>query len=351
MRKRGTNPSEKQHKNLRSQLLVTALDTRLAIVLIHFVVAVLVWSPSVVGLGQNDLLDNGVLIELLHRFPRRQGSLEVGNELGVDVVRELDGNLDVEVSRFVVTDGRHALAVDDLEITILDDLAWYKGNDQNTLVEVLDCKLATTKRRQQVNLDFRDEVVVLSLEAFVRLLFDDNDHVSRLRPWHLIALSAEGHGLAVLHALVDVNFQDLLLGHDLLALTLRTPVLHVDDFASPRTLVTRRLHLLDHGTHLAESNLDTTSMAGITRLDSTVLASLALALAANNVARKSELGGLALVEILEGDMDTMDEILGSAGSLLPASTSAAEEPSSSSTEELTEQILGIHATTTESTLL
>lgn len=224
-----------------------------------------------------------------------------------------------------------------IRLTILDDLAWYEGDDQNPVVEVLDRELSTTKGGQEVDLDRCDEVGALSLEPLVRLLLDDNNDIAWFRAWSLIALAIEGDRLAVLHALVDMHLQNLLFGHHLLALARLTPVLGVDDFTRPRALVARALHLLDHGTHLAQRNLDTPTVTSMARPDGALLSTLALALAANDVASERELGGLALVEVFEGYMDAMDEILCSARSTW--SSSAAAKESSTTTKELAEQIL------------
>lgn len=112
----------------------------------------------------------------------------------------------------------------------------------------------------------------------------------------------------------------------------------VDDLSRAGALVTRRLELLDHRAHLAECNLDTTAMADITRPDGALLATFATALGADNVASESELGGLAFIEILEGDVDAVDEIFALSLTSLPRTTSAVTEEASTA-EELAEEIL------------
>jgi hypothetical protein len=120
-----------------------------------------------------------------------------------------------------------------IRLTILDDLTRNEGDNENPVIEVLDSKLTATESSQEVNLYRGNKVVVLSLESIVRLLLNDDNDVAWLCAWRLIALAVEGDGLAALHPLVDMYLQDLLLGDDLLALAVGTPIFGVDDLPSP----------------------------------------------------------------------------------------------------------------------
>lgn len=103
-------------------LLVTALDTRLVVIFVHAVV-VEIWSPPGLGLCEDNLFDDGVLGNLVHGLPGREGLFEVVDESGIDVLWELDGEFDVEVSRFVMTQRGHTLTMNDLEIAYSDTIS------------------------------------------------------------------------------------------------------------------------------------------------------------------------------------------------------------------------------------
>jgi len=142
----------------------------------------------------------------------------------------------------------------------------------------------------------------------------------------------------MLHALVDVYFEEFLVRDSLLSLTHRTPIARVDDLSATATFITRMLHLLEHRPELTQGNPDTATITRCALTDSTLLASLSGALDANDVAVQSEFGELAPVEVFEGDVNTMNEVLRPARALRSSSSSAAaEEPSTTtSTEELAE---------------
>jgi hypothetical protein len=77
-------------------------------------------------------------------------------------------------------------------------------------------------------------------------------------------------------------------------------------------------------------------------LDRALLASLALALDADDVLLERQLGRLPLVEVLERDLDAVHDILALLGALGSSSSSPAKE-SPSAAKELREEILGVHA--------
>lgn len=68
-------------------------------------------------------------------------------------------------------------------LTILNNLPWHKPDEQRSIIEVLYGNFATAKRGEEINLDFSDEIVLLALEVFVWLLFNDYDNVSGLCTW------------------------------------------------------------------------------------------------------------------------------------------------------------------------
>ena len=197
---------------------------------------------------------------------------------------------------------------------------------------MFDSELATCECRQQINLDLGEEMGVFSLEPIMRLLFNNNNDISGRYSGCLITLATESNRLATLHALIDVNLKHLLLGNDFLRIACLATVLHVDNLTNTRTFVARLLHLLDHRTHLTQGDAHTTTIASMACSYGTILATLAIALGADNVSCERKFRDLALVQIFERDGDTVNEILGLPWSLRP--TSSAEE--STSTKELAE---------------
>lgn len=176
-------------------------------------------------------------------------------------------------------------------------------------------ELATRQRGQDINLDLRDQIVLLPLEPLMGLLLDDDDHISRLSRRRLITLPSKLNRLPTLHTLIDMNLQKLLLRKHLLSFTIRTSILCIDDLSRPRTLVARTLDLLDHWAHLAQRELDAPTITSPTGPYSTLLASFTLAFRADSITGQRQLRRLAFVQIFEGYVDTMDEIFGFSGSL------------------------------------
>ena len=171
-----------------------------------------------------------------------------------------------------------------------------------------DSELAAGERSEKIDLLLVEEVVLLPPEPIVRLLLDDNDDVARGDARRLVALAAEGDRLAATHALVDVYLEHLLLRDYLATTATFALVFVVDDLACAVTLVARLLELLDHRAHLPERDLDTPALARPALPDGALLATLAVALCADDVAGEGELCCLALVEVLERDMYTVDEV-------------------------------------------
>jgi hypothetical protein len=150
---------------------------------------------------------------------------------------------------------------------------------------VLDSKLATRKRSEQVDLDLGEQVRVFPLEPVVWFLLDDDDDIPGGNTWRLVALTAERDRLAALHTLVDVDLEHLLLRDDLLAIARLALVLVVDNLARTRALVARLLDLLNHRPHLAHHNPDTAPATALALAHGTLLATFAVALGTDDVPR------------------------------------------------------------------
>ena len=88
--------------------------------------------------------------------------------------------------------------------------------------------------------------------------------------------------------------------------------------------------MLDHRAHLSKGDADTTTGANVTCLDGTFLATLATALATDDVPCKCQFGCLALVEVFQGDVNAVDEIFCFPGS--PGLATSTTKESSTSAE-------------------
>lgn len=93
-------------------------------------------------------------------------------------------------------------------------------------------------------------------------------------------------------------FQHLFVRDDLLALAVAATISGIDVLASPRTLVTCCLDLLNHRPHLPHDNLHTTAVTAWTTADGTVLAALSFTFGAKDVTCQGEFCSLALVQLL-----------------------------------------------------
>jgi hypothetical protein len=85
--------------------------------------------------------------------------------------------------------------------------------------------------------------------------------------FYLISLSAEGNFLAVFHALVNLNFQNLPFPVDFSSIALLASQLGIDSFTLTLAFATHGLDLLHHArTELLNSNLHAGSSACWTTL-------------------------------------------------------------------------------------
>lgn len=298
-----------------------------------------------VGIGHDNLVDVGA-VEVGERSARGQDTLELGDGVGVGPVGvgELDSELDIEMAVIVVAVGGHTFVGDDLDEVRLDGLTGEHGDEQDAVVEVGYGELATGKGGQKIDLGLVDQVVALALEALVGLLVDRDDYITRNDARSLVAFAGKRDPLAVPHALVDVDLEDLALGDDLLAHAVLAAVLVVDDLALAAAVRAGLLDLLNHGAHLAHDDTHALATAGTAGVDGALLATTALALGAGDVLLQRELGRLAAVEVLERDLELVHHVLAAtgAGGTATASTSTAEQTAA---KQLREQVLGIHAAT------
>ena len=99
---------------------------------------------------------------------------------------------------------------------------WHGFNDQTPVVQGFDCLLHATEGLRQTDVHLHDQVYAVPLEHRMLFLIEDNNDVSRLKSWLLIALAGKGYLLTVFHALVHCDFQDLALTRDLATVALLT---------------------------------------------------------------------------------------------------------------------------------
>merc|ERR1719403_663066 len=132
----------------------------------------------------------------------------------------------------------HALALDLLQVASLDDLSSNSLYDESSVVKSLYCLLHAGERLSQVDVHLNNQVQTAPLEPLVRLLVQDDDDISGLQPWLLVALAAECNLLSVLHTFVHLHLQDLPLSIDLPPVTLLTTELGVGPPAQPIASIT-----------------------------------------------------------------------------------------------------------------
>ena len=215
-----------------------------------------------------------------------------------------------------------------------------------TVVEVLDGKLASCERCEEVDALLHNQIIAFPPEHWVRLLLNDNDDVARDSIGRLVGLAVESDGLAVLHALVDVDLEHLALVVDLLAVACLALVLCVDDLSLALAVRARLLHLLNHRTHLAHYEADALAIAPAARPHGAFLPSFPVAFGAHDVLLQGELARLALEQVCERHGQLVHEVLALARPLGPSPPAAAtteEAAAASAAKELREEVLRIHA--------
>ena len=191
---------------------------------------------------------------------------------------------------------------------------------KRALVEVLDRKVASAQCRQQVDLSLAEQIVPFTLELCVRLLLEHDDDISRDDARRLVALPVELDLLSRFHSLVDVHLEHLSLRRRLLAVTRLATVLGIHHLACTLAFVARLLDLLHHWPELAQHHFDALTATRRARLHGAFLSASALARLADDGFGQRELLDFALVEILEGDADAVDEVLAATRSCTAAAS-------------------------------
>mmetsp|Transcript_1363 Transcript_1363/g.3383 ORF Transcript_1363/g.3383 Transcript_1363/m.3383 type:complete len:374 (-) Transcript_1363:504-1625(-) len=232
------------------------------------------------------------------------------------VGREFYSEQDVQVSFYEgVSVTGHALVGDYLDERSsvgglgLNDLSWFRSDDEVSSVEVLNLPLEPAQSFVQGQLFADEQVGALSLEDRVLLLLDDEIDVPRFHVRLFVGLPTKDDLLLVFHTLLDENLQNLAFPFslDLVALAL--------------TYRASALNLLNHSeSNLAELHLNTPSVAIVTFL----------CRADDDLPGNRQLDGFAVVKVLQRDLEGMIDVLSATG---PRASSTA------STEEHAEKIL------------
>ncbi len=158
------------------------------------------------------------------------------------------------------------------------------SNNESSVVECLDCSLEAAQRLGQAHVHLQEQIHVLAFESGVFALLENDNNITGLQTWRLVALAVERDFLSILHTLVDVNLEDLALVHNLAALARLAHVLGVDLLALAITVATRRVYLLVHaGAELIQNHLVATTAARTALLHGALLATLAAALVTDDV--------------------------------------------------------------------
>lgn len=195
-----------------------------------------------------------------------------------------------------------------------------------------------------------EKVIILPLESGVRLLFDFKDDVSRKNARHLVTFSPELDLVAVLDTFVDVNVENLALDDSLLAVAFLAAILFSDDLTLTLAVRTDGLEALDHRAHLAHHRLHTRPIAARTRSDRALFTTASFTTRADDRLLESQFRHLAAVDIFQADLVDMVDGPRFLGTLVTHAASEHPTESTSTAEELSKQVLGIHSSTASTAL-
>lgn len=228
-------------------------------------------------------------------------------------------------------------------------LAGENVDAEPSLVEVLDEDGATSQSSDQLDVAVVQKIILLAGEARMGLLLNLEDYITGLDSRRLVTLTTELNLGAAADTLVDVDVEDLAIDDGLLAVALLAAVLLLDDLTLAVAVRADGLESLDHGAHLAHHGFHTMAVTARALLNCTFLATETLALGADDRPLQSQLRDLAAVDILKGDLVSVVNGSGLGRTALVHATEhaakATAEAAATTTEELSEEVLGGHATT------
>lgn len=217
---------------------------------------------------------------------------------------------------------------------------------------MLDVDGTSCQGSNQLNLTSVKEVVILSGEACVRLLFNLENNITSLNTRSLVTFASELDLGAALDTPVDVDVEDLSVNGGLLAVALLATILILDNFTFTIAVGADSLEALNHGAHLAHHSLHTSTIAARALANSTILSSKAVALGADDGSLQCKLGDLATVDILERNLvGVVDGASLRRSTVLHAAKHATHSAKATTAEELGKQIFSSHAASATGTTL
>jgi hypothetical protein len=233
-----------------------------------------------------------------------------------------------------------------------NSLARKNINGKPSVVEVLDVDGTTSQSCNKLNVAVVKKVVIPASKAGMGLLLNLENDVASLDARRLVTLASELNLGAAANTLVDVNVEDLAVDGGLLSIALLAAILLLDDLALSVAVRADSLEALDHGAHLAHHRLHAMAVTASASLDSTLLATETLTLGANNRPLESKLRDLTSVDIFQGNLVGVVDGAGLGGATVHTTTAkhAAHATETTTTEELSKQVLGSHSTTAGTSL-
>lgn len=208
---------------------------------------------------------------------------------------------------------------------------------------MLNADRATGQSREEVNLSMVEEIIVLALESLVRLLLNFEHHITGEDAGELVTLASELDLVAVLYAAVDVDVQDFALDGRLLSIATLAAILFPDHLTLTLAVRADCLEPLDHRTHLPHHCLHTGTTAARALAHGTLFSTTTVTCRADDRFLQGQLGNLASVDILQADLVHMVDCPSLLGTLIPHTTEHATERTTTTAEELSEEVLCTHA--------
>lgn len=305
---------------------------------------------ALVNVLQLEVFDHRIRGWLLLGQTRRQDLLQEMQILQLVTLGELHVELDVKIAEVVMTVRRHTLALDHLDGARSDGFTRSDSDRQPSVIQVLNVDGATGQSGEKVDLCVVEEIVVLALEPWVRLLLDLEHHITGESTGDLVTLASELDLVAGLDSLVDVDVENLSLDDRLLAIAALAAVALADNLTLTIAVRADGLEALDHRSHLAHHRLHTGTTTASTLLDSTLLASTSITSWANNGFLQRQFGDLAPVDVFQADLVHVVDGPSLLGTLLTHAAAKHSAEGASAAEELSKEIFCVHTGTTSTAL-
>jgi hypothetical protein len=210
---------------------------------------------------------------------------------------------------------------------------------------MLNVDNTTSESRQQVDFSMVEQVIVLALKPWVRFLLDFKLDVTRKHPRHLVTFTSEIDLVAGLNSSIYVNVQYLALDNGFLSQTSLAPIFLTNRLSLALAVRTDSLESLDHRPHLPHHGLHARAVATRASLYRAFFATASVTGWADYGFLQGKFRHFAAIDVFEGNLvNVVDDTC-----FLWAcfAHSAAKHPAkgTAATEELSEQIFSVHAST------